>query len=97
MRGGRGLGWSAGRVRVRSERVWGGCGQNFSNSCGCGAGLNFAGTGRERTQNFNPRRSLVDTSLCVSMVDKTCRYALLNWYNAKTKALSNPMPASCRK
>jgi len=41
VRGGRGLGWSAGRVRVGSVR--GGGGQNFSNSCGCGAGLNSAG------------------------------------------------------
>jgi len=36
VRGGRGLGWSAGRVR--SVRVRGGSGQNFSNSYGCGAG-----------------------------------------------------------
>ena len=38
-----------------------GCGQNFSNSCA--AGLNFAGAGRERTQNFNPRRTLVCAQL----------------------------------
>jgi len=37
--GGRGLGWSAGRVRIRSVRVRGGSGQDFSNSCGCGASL----------------------------------------------------------
>jgi len=36
-----------------------GCWQNFSNSCGYGAGLNFAGAGRVRTKNFNLRRTLV--------------------------------------
>jgi len=41
--GGRGLGWSAGCVRVGSMQVRGESGQNFSNSCGCGAGLYFAG------------------------------------------------------
>jgi len=35
--------------------------QNFSNSCGCGAGLNFAGAGRKRTKNFNLRRTLLPT------------------------------------
>jgi len=33
----------------------------FSNSCGCGAGLKFAGAGLERTKNVNPRRALVDS------------------------------------
>ena len=37
------------RVRVRSVR--GGSGQNFSNTCRGGAGLKFAGAGRERTKN----------------------------------------------
>jgi len=47
-----------GAVRVRSVRVRSGSGQDFSNSCGAGAGLNFAGAGRERTQKiFNPRRT----------------------------------------
>jgi len=41
---------------VRSPRVRGENGQNFSNSRGYGAGFNFAG--RERTKNFNPRRTL---------------------------------------
>jgi len=34
-----------------------GCGQDFSNSCGCGAGLNFAGADK----NFNPHRTLTDS------------------------------------
>ena len=42
---GAGAGWDGPR---------GGCGQNLSNSCGCGAGLNFAGAVRVWTQNFNP-------------------------------------------
>jgi len=62
VRDGCGLGWSAGRVRVGSVGVRGGSGQDFSNSCGCGAGLNFAGAGRERTKNFNPRRTLAHTT-----------------------------------
>ena len=62
--GGRGLAWSAGWVRIRSVRVRGGSGQDFSNSCGCGASLNFAGAGRERTKNFNPRRTLVYVMSC---------------------------------
>jgi len=32
------MGWSAGLVRVRNLQVRGGSGQDFSNSCGCGAG-----------------------------------------------------------
>jgi len=51
-------------VRARVGMVCGGgcrlqvcgCGKKFSNSCG--AGLNFAGAGRARTKNFNPRRTL---------------------------------------
>ena len=39
MRGGRGLGWPAGRVQVRS--VQGGSGQDFSKSCGAGADKKF--------------------------------------------------------
>jgi len=41
--------------------VWvrGGSGKDFSNSCGCGAGLNYAGAGRERTENFNPHRTII--------------------------------------
>jgi len=34
----------------------GGCGQALPNSCGCRAGLNFAG--RVRTKHFNPRKTL---------------------------------------
>jgi len=44
------------------ERLWGGSGQDFSNSWGCWAALKFAGTGRERTKNFNPHRTLIPTS-----------------------------------
>jgi len=44
-RGRQGLGWSVGRVRIRSVR--GGSRQNFSNFCGCGAGLNFGGAGKK--------------------------------------------------
>jgi len=47
-RGGHGLGWPVAR---------GGCRENFSNSCRYVAGLNFAG--QERTQNFNPCRTLL--------------------------------------
>jgi len=54
-------------VRVGWDGLRGGSGQDFSNSCGCGAGLNLAGTGRVRTQNFNPRRTLLST------------YATLTW------------------
>jgi len=50
------MGWSAGQVQVRSVWVWGGYGQNFSNSCGCGAGLNFTVENKisihEISQNF---------------------------------------------
>jgi len=35
---GAGAGW---------DDLRGGCWQNFSNSCGCGAGLNFAGAGAD--------------------------------------------------
>jgi len=43
--------WQIRFVRRKQRRVGGcglevcGCGQDFSNSCGCGAGLNFAGAG----------------------------------------------------
>ena len=52
VRAGHGLGWSAGRMRVRSVR--GGSGKDFSNSSG--AGLNFANAWRKQTKNFNPGR-----------------------------------------
>ena len=52
---GHGLGWSAGRVWVRSVR--GGSGQDFSNSSG--AGFNFANAGRKQTKIFNPGRTLL--------------------------------------
>jgi len=55
VRASHGLGWSAGRVRVRSVR--GGSGQDLSNSSG--AGLNFANAGRKQTKNFNPGRTLL--------------------------------------
>jgi len=55
VREGHGLGWSAGRARVRSVR--GGSGQDFSNSSE--AGLNFANTWRQQTKNFNPGRTLL--------------------------------------
>ena len=55
VRAGHGLGWSAGRMRVRSVR--GGSGQDFSNSSG--AGLNFANAGRKQTNIFNPGRTLL--------------------------------------
>jgi len=48
---GAGAGWEGLRG------VLGGRGQDFSNSCR--AGLNFAGARRERTKNFNPRRTLI--------------------------------------
>ena len=54
MQTGRGLGWSAGQVRVRSVRMRDGSGQDFSNPCGCGVGLNLAGEGRERTKKIHP-------------------------------------------
>ena len=80
MRGERGLGWSAGRVRVRSVRVRGGSGQNFSNSCGCrGVGVKFSSAGRERTQNFNPRRTLVCTELPVAKRLSNVLDILLLW------------------
>jgi len=44
---------SAGRARVGmvcGGRVWVRSGQDFSNSFGCGAGLNFAGARRERAK-----------------------------------------------
>jgi len=47
VRGGRGLRWPAGRVRVRSVRVRCGSGHNFWNSCGCGTGGH---------KNFNPHK-----------------------------------------
>jgi len=50
-----GLGWSAGRVRVRSVR--GESRQDFSNSSA--AGSNFANAGRKQTKNFNPGRTLL--------------------------------------
>ena len=59
VRGGRRLGLSAGRLHVTSVRVLGGSGRNFSNSCGCRAGLKFAGAGRVRTKNFNLHRTLL--------------------------------------
>jgi len=45
-----GLGGPTGRVQVGSVR--GGSGQEFSNSCGCAAGLNFAGRERARYLKF---------------------------------------------
>jgi len=56
VREGHGLGWSAGRVWVRSVR--GESGYDFSNSSA--AGLNFANAGRKQTKNFNPGRTLVE-------------------------------------
>ena len=62
-----GFPWQA-KVWDGNSAVWVGkaCGRgraNFSNFCGYGAGLNFAGAGRERTKNFNPRRTLLHTSI----------------------------------
>jgi len=65
------VGWSAGRVRA-------GWGQNFSNSCGCGAGVNFAGAGRVQTQNFKSRRSLMDISL-LTITSKTFNWVQSVW------------------
>ena len=95
MQEGHGLGWSAGRVRVRS--VWGGNGQDFSNSSG--AGLNFANAGWKQTKNFNPGRTLVETwqhwkikrwpvmlKVCQPHKNLSCEYfpaeipTKLNWY-----------------
>ena len=61
MRGGRGLGWSAGRVRVRSVRAQ----AKFLKLLRVrgGAGLNFAGAGRVWTQHFNPRRTLIRNTM----------------------------------
>jgi len=49
----------SGRVRVGSLR--GGSGQDIANSCGCGAGLKLAE--RERTKNFNLRRTPMHNQL----------------------------------
>ena len=60
VREGHGLGWSAGRVRVRVRSVRGGSRQDFSNSSG--AGLNFANAGRKQTKHFKPGQdSIVET------------------------------------
>jgi len=45
--------------RVGSVQVWGGSRKDFSNSCG--AGLNFAGAGWERTKYLNPCMTLIPT------------------------------------
>jgi len=45
--------------RVLDRSLQGGIRQNLSNSNWCGASLHFAGAGRERTNNFNPHRTLV--------------------------------------
>jgi len=92
VRGGRGLGWSAGCVRVRSVRVRGGWGQDFSNSCGCGAGLNFAGAAKKFqpahdssglpqladavSLHYLPRRM---RSACYITCGKTASVATLLW------------------
>jgi len=50
--------WEGLRGGCRLEVYGCGSGQDFLNSCGCGAALKFASAGRERTKNFNPRRTL---------------------------------------
>ena len=50
--------WEGLRGGCRLEVCGCGSGQDFLNSCGCGAALKFASAGRERTKNFNPRRTL---------------------------------------
>jgi len=64
------VGMVCGTGRVRSVRVRGGCEQNFSNSCGCGAGAD---------KNFNPRRTLMCTCLLEGdyLIGAFCSYRIL--------------------
>jgi len=48
---------SAGRVSKISQ-IPAGVGRVFSNSCGCGAGLKFAGVGQNRRQKVSNRGAL---------------------------------------
>jgi len=52
--------------------VRGGSGQDFSNSCGRGASLNFEGAGQKRTKNFNQRRTLIGMFAEYGMLEKVC-------------------------
>jgi len=73
-----GAGWEVQRVR-------GGSGKDFSNSCW--EGLKFAGAGRERTKIFNPRRTLV------SAIPVAYLTSLLDCYS--TRHSRSPMFCSC--
>ena len=66
------------RARAGWNVLRGGSGQNFSNSCGCGAGLNFAGTGRVWTQNLKSRRFLMGISL-LTTISKTFNWVQSVW------------------
>jgi len=70
------------------EGLQGGCGLEV---CGCETGLKFAGAGRERTKNFNPRRILDDAD-GVSLKDARDKAQKLPRCNNAFKLDSLPNP-----